>query len=239
LIGFDALLAWLTLLAQVVAVDLILGGDNAIAIALSTRRLPADLLPRVALFGTIGAIVCRLALSAFASALLAAPYVKIVCGLLLLAIAVRLVSPVRGSGLLPKARGWAEGAGPRKKALWSAIGLILLADAAMSLDNVVAVAGIANGNLPILAAGFALSIPLTVYGGAILSGLVRQAPQLALAGAVLIGWLGGALMVRDAAVAQWTALQAPALLLAAPFLSALFVYCEGRRGLLEPRRGDG
>ncbi|HLW90767.1 MAG TPA: YjbE family putative metal transport protein [Roseiarcus sp.] len=217
-------LSSIVVLIQIVAVDLILGGDNAVVIALVCRRLPENLVGRAALLGTIGAIASRALMATIATTLIQTPYLKIVGGALLIAIATRLLSPQSSRHRRQTAQALLSG----DSELWRAIGLMLVADVAMSMDNIVAVAAIANGDVATLVLGVALSIPLIVYGGFALSALGRSSPALTEGAAVLVAWIGGSLIVTDPAIADWVERQAPALALMAPLAAAIFVLAEGR-----------
>ncbi len=111
--------------------------------------------------------------------------------------------------------------------LWSAATVIVVADSAMSLDNVVALAAIARGNFWLLAAGVAFSIPVLAYGGLILSTLLKNAPGLVAIGAALLGWIAGDMAVSDPLVANWANVNAPGLVAIAPALGAAFVFLNG------------
>ena len=111
--------------------------------------------------------------------------------------------------------------------LWSAATVIVVADAAMSLDNVVALAAIARGNFWLLLAGVAFSIPVLAYGGLILSTMLRNAPGLIAIGAALLGWIAGGMAVSDPLVAGWANVNAPGLVAFAPALGAAFVFLHG------------
>jgi YjbE family integral membrane protein len=209
---------------QIVAVDLLLGGDNAIVIALACRRLPERLLQRAMLLGTLAAIAFRLFLTSTASLLIETPYLKLASALVLLAIAVNLLVSNRPQ-TEPREPGSA--AAPLM-GLWSSVALIFLADAIMGLDNIVALAAIAKGDLFYLGAGLALSIPMIVYGGTILMTFMKGYPILVMAGAAILGWVAGDLAVSDVAIAGWVTSEAPALPLVVPLLCAIFVLAEGQ-----------
>ena len=178
----DLSFASTVVLIQIVALDLVLGGDNAVVVALASRRLPENLVGRAALLGAAGAVLCRFLLATVATSLLQTPFVKIAGGGLLIAVALSLLSPRRSSHRRQKAE--SALAGP--SGLWRAVGLILVADVAMSLDNVVAVAALANGDVALLALGLALSVPAIVFGGVLLGQVARRSPSLTLGAAVLI-----------------------------------------------------
>ncbi len=209
--------AWLVIPVQIFFVDLMLGADNALLIALACRSLGREETRKAILLGTAGAIALRLVLTVLASSLLAVPLVKLAGAWLLIVIALN-VSAERG----PR-----EGADHSEAAasddLWTAATISVVADAAMSLDNVVALAAIARGNFWLLAAGVAFSIPVLAYGGLILSTLVRNAPGLVAVGAALLGWVAGDMAVSDALVAHWANVEAPGLVALAPALGAAYV----------------
>ncbi|MFI5015426.1 MAG: TerC family protein [Hyphomicrobiales bacterium] len=228
---FDSEFSSIIIPAQIVAVDLLLGGDNAVVIALVCRRLRPHLLARAVLLGTFAAIVFRLFLTTMASTLIEMPYLNLAGAVVLVAIAVNLFVPKD-----PMTDPGAPGSGTAPfMGLWPSVALIFLADAIMSLDNIVALAAIAKGNLIYLGAGLALSIPMIIYGGTILTTLINGYPILVMAGAALLGWVAGDLAVSDVAISGWVASQAPALPLVVPLLCAIFVVAEGQ--MLTRRRG--
>ncbi len=214
---------WLFLLLQIFFVDLLLGADNAIVIALACRRLPPEDTRRAVLLGAAGAIVLRLVMILFANTLLGVPLVKIVGAWMLVVIALNVKAQkgdddggaVRSAGL----------AGD----LLSAAAVIMLADATMSLDNVVALAAIAGDNFWLLAVGILISIPIIAYGALILTALIRRAPEIITVGAAFLGWIAGGMAVSDPLVAGWVQAEAPALAIFAPALVALFVLSAGQR----------
>ncbi len=213
--------AWLFLLLQVFFVDLLLGGDNAVVIALACRRLPPDDMRRAVLIGAIGAIMLRLVMILFANALLGVPLVKLIGAWTLIVIALNVAAHNRGDESVS-----AEGAGSTSDFL-SAAAVIMFADAAMSLDNVVALAAIAGGNIWLLAIGVLLSIPILVYGAVILTQIIDRAPAILTVGAAFLGWVAGGMAASDPLVAGWIEANAPALAVFAPALAALFVFISG------------
>jgi YjbE family integral membrane protein len=214
---------WLFLLLQIFFVDLLLGADNAIVIALACRRLPPEEMRRAILIGAAGAIVLRLVMVLFANALLSVPLVKLVGAWMLVVIALNVrvqkcehdVGTIRSAGL----------AGD----LVSAAAVIMLADATMSLDNVVALAAITGGAFWLLAIGVLISIPIIAYGALILTALIRRAPEIIVVGAAFLGWIAGGMAVSDPLVAGWVQADAPALAIVAPALVALFVLFAGEQ----------
>ena len=211
---------WLGLL-QIVWINIILSGDNAVVIALAARSLPAAQQRLAVLFGSGAAVLLRVALTVIAARLLAMPYLQIVGGLLLLWIGVQLLQD----------NDEAADQGPQHGSLLAAVRTILLADLVMSLDNVIAVAAAARGDLVLLVLGLAISIPLVVFGSTLMMGLMARFPVLVTLGAALIGWVAGETMAGDAAL-QPLALGHGAAL-AGGLVGALLVLALGR-GL--PRR---
>jgi YjbE family integral membrane protein len=218
--------AWIFLLLQVFFVDLLLGADNAIVIALACRRLPPADAPRAVALGAAGAIVLRLSMVLFANALLGVPLVKLVGAWTLVVIALnvraRREDDVSVAGSVGSAGDFI-----------SAAAVIMIADAAMSLDNVVALAAIAGGDYWLLAIGVLISIPIIAYGALILSRIIRHAPEILTVGAAFLGWIAGGMAATDPLVAGWVQSNAPALAAFAPALVALFVLAAGNRA--EPR----
>ena len=162
--------AWLVIPVQIFFVDLLLGADNALLIALACRSLGPEDTRKAIVFGAGGAILLRLVLTVLASSLLALPLVKLVGAWLLIVIALNVTAEHASNGGEDRPSSLARGD------LWSAATVIVVADTAMSLDNVVALAAIARGNFWLLAAGVAFSIPVLAYGGLILTTLLKTAP---------------------------------------------------------------
>jgi YjbE family integral membrane protein len=182
---------------QIVLIDILLGGDNAVVIALACRGLPPQQRKMGIIYGTAGAIVLRVILIAFALALLAVPYLKIVGGLLLLWIGVKL--------LLPQHDGDEHGNIHSSDKLWGAVKTVIVADLVMSVDNVLAIAGAAQGagqahQLPLVIFGLLVSIPIIVAGSQIVLKLMDRFPIIITLGAMLLGWIAGQMMFGDPAV---------------------------------------
>jgi YjbE family integral membrane protein len=222
------MLEWLTHpqtwtgLAQIVVADILLSGDNALVIALACRSLPAHQQKRAIIFGGAAAIGLRVSLTAFAVYLLTLPYLKLIGGLLLLWIAVKLLVPEEGHGDGIKTEG----------DMWGAIKTIVIADFVMSVDNVLAVAGAAHGDIPLLVIGLLLSIPLIIYGSTVILRLIARFPVIIVLGAAMLGYIGGEMGVSDARIAPWVAANAPMLHTLVPVLGAILVVAVGR--LLAP-----
>lgn len=179
---------WIAI-AQIVGIDIVLSGDNAVVIALAARGLPKDQQRRAVLWGTGAAIAMRVALTSLAAVLLHLPGLKLAGGLLLIWIGVNLLLPERDH-----AHAASE---PVVRTLGGAIRTILLADAAMSLDNVVAVAAASHGNLLLLLFGLALSIPLMIGTSALLLRIMDRYPAIVTLGGALIGYVAGTMAVTD------------------------------------------
>ena len=185
---------WLAV-GQIIMIDILLGGDNAVVIALACRNLPAKQRTQGIIYGTIGAIVLRVILIAFALALLAVPYLKIVGALLLLWIGVQLLQP-EGED--------AHNINPSDK-LWGAVKTVIVADLVMSVDNVIAIAGAAQGagqnhQMPLVIFGLLVSIPIIVWGSQIVLKLMERYPFIITLGAMLLGWIAGQMAYTDIAM---------------------------------------
>jgi YjbE family integral membrane protein len=178
----------------IVIIDLTLAGDNALVIALAVRTLP----PRQQLWGrmggTVGAVALRLVFIAIVSQLLRIPFLQAVGGLVLVWIALKLVRQGTGEG---------HGKVRQGTTLWGAIWIIVVADAIMSLDNVLAVAAAAHGNLVLVAFGIALSIPIVVCGSGILARLMNRVAWIIWLGGGVLGWVAAEMMVKDQLVQRW------------------------------------
>jgi YjbE family integral membrane protein len=185
---------WVLPIAQIVWIDLVLSGDNAVVIALACRSLPPKQRTWGIILGAGVAIGLRIAFAGIISQLLAIPFLKLVGGLLLLWIAVKLLVGEEGGG------GEASIASPDQ--LWRAVGTIAMADALMSLDNVIAVAAVAKGSLALIAFGIALSIPLIVFGSKLVLALIGRFPMVVWFGAALLGWISGELIASEMTLAS-------------------------------------
>ena len=209
-------------LLQIVFIDLLLGGDNALVIALACRRLPAEQARIAAWLGAFGAILFRLILTLMTASLMKLPFLQILGALPLLIIAINLM---RDEGAEADAAIAARGG---TGGVLAAAGVIIVSDAAMSFDNVVALAAVSGGNFWLLAFGLALSIPMIVFGSFGFSRLMQMFPLLVDAGAAVLGWVAGAMIVADPLFASWVNVQAPAVGLVLPLACAVFVLAQGR-----------
>jgi YjbE family integral membrane protein len=186
---------WIAVL-QIIAIDILLGGDNAVVIALACRKLPEQQRKKGIFWGVFGAIALRVVLIFFALQLLELPFLKVVGALLLLWIGVKLMQPEEGDG-----HGHVEGS----THLLGAIKTIIIADAVMSLDNVIAVAGAAKGDLGLVVFGILISIPIIVWGSQFVLKLMDRFPVVITVGAALLGWIGGDMLLGDVALKSATA----------------------------------
>jgi YjbE family integral membrane protein len=207
---------WVTL-AQIMMINIVLSGDNAVVIALASRSLPARQQKQAILFGSLGAIVLRVVLTFFAVMLLGLPFLKIIGSVLLGWIGIQM--------LMPEAE---EAHIEDNGQMWAAIKTIIVADFVMSLDNVLGVAAAAKGNVPLLVIGLAISIPLIVYGSTLILKLMTRFPVIVTVGGGLLGWVAGEMAVTDPAVGPWVDANAHWLHESAPGLAALFVVIAGK-----------
>lgn len=202
-------------------IDILLGGDNAVVIALACRKLPAHLRTKGILWGTAGAIVLRVVLIAFALTLLQVPFLKLVGAALLLWIGVKL--------LVPDEEGHSNIEGSDK--LWAAVKTVIVADLVMSVDNVIAIAGAATGagsqhQMPLVIFGLLVSIPIIIWGSQMVLKLMDRFPLIITAGAMLLGWIAGTMALSDPAVTGYLP-QTPAWNYSLGVAGAISVYLMG------------
>jgi len=205
-------------LGQIILVNIVLSGDNAVVIALAARSLPPRQQTQAIFWGSGAAVVLRIVLTVVAVELLRLPYLKLVGAALLIWIAVQLLLPEGDKG------DDIDGSGD----LLAAIKTILIADLVMSLDNVIAVAAAAKGDVTLLIIGLAISIPLVIFGSTLLLKLMDRFPVIVTAGAALLGWVGGEMAVTDPAVKAWVDASAGWLHYGAPAAGAVAVVVTGR-----------
>jgi len=192
---------WLAL-GKIIWVNILLSGDNAVVIALAARSLPPQQQKKAIMIGSGAAIALRIVLTLVAAQLLLLPYLKLIGALLLLYIGVTLLLPEDESD---------DGGSGVTSSMATAVRTILIADLVMSLDNVIAVAAAANGNVPLLIIGLATSIPLVIFGSTLLLKVIERFPAIVWAGAALLGFIAGEISVTDPAVVGWFAEQEAAL----------------------------
>lgn len=171
---------------NIIIIDLVLSGDNAVVIGMAARKLPEVQRRKAIVYGTMAAVLLRVTLTLIAVWLLNIPLLKTVGGLLLVWIAVRLLADEEGE------TGISVGYG-----LKSAIKTIIVADVVMSLDNVLAVAGAAHGDFWLVLFGLALSIPILMWGSKMVAALMNKMPWLTYVGAAILGYTAGRLIVED------------------------------------------
>ncbi|OUM04100.1 TerC family protein [Variovorax sp. JS1663] len=184
---------WIAL-SQIILINIVLSGDNAVVIAMASRSLPPAQQKKAIIFGSVGAIVLRVVLTFFAVYLLTLPYLKLVGAALLFWIGIGLLKGEDDEGELEGHSGLA-----------AAIKTIVLADLVMSLDNVVGVAAAAKGNVPLLVFGLVISIPLIIFGSTLILKLMDRFPIIIVLGAALLGWVAGEMAVSDPAIAGFMA----------------------------------
>ncbi|QAU35601.1 TerC family protein [Janthinobacterium sp. 17J80-10] len=209
---------WIALL-QIVAIDIVLGGDNAVVIGLACRRLPARERKLGILWGMVGAIGLRIVLIFFAVSLLAVPYLKIIGAVLLFWIGTKLLQPE------PEEGGHNIEAGTT---LFAAVKTIIIADAVMSLDNVIAIAGAAGDHLGLVIFGLLLSIPIILLGSQLVIKLMDRFPIVVVAGGALLGWIAGGMLVSDVAVHDAVMAAFPLAKWVGPVVGAILVVAIGK-----------
>jgi YjbE family integral membrane protein len=178
---------------QIILINIVLSGDNAVVIALAARSLPARQQKQAVMWGAGAAVVMRIVLTIIAVEMLKWPWLKLIGAVLLLWIAVKLLMPEEGG----------EGDVNSSENLWAAIKTILIADLVMSLDNVIAVAAAARGSLSLLILGLAISIPLVVFGATLLMKVMERWPIIITIGAALLGFVAGEMAATDPALDGW------------------------------------
>ena len=184
---------------QIIMIDILLGGDNAVVIALACRKLPPAQRTKGILWGTAGAIILRVVLIAFALTLLAVPYLKLVGAALLVWIGVKLLAPgdedehanIEGSDRL-----------------WAAVKTVIVADLVMSVDSVIAnasatTAAVEQHQLPLVIFGLLVSVPIIIWGSQMVLKLMDRFPIIITIGGMLLGWIAGTMAHSDPAVVEW------------------------------------
>lgn len=180
-------------LLAIILLDLVLAGDNAIVIALAARNLPRQIQKKAVMWGTVGAIVVRLLMTAIVVYLLKLPGLMLAGGLLLLPIAWKLLQPEKESAHeVDAAAGF-----------WSAMRTIIVADALMGLDNVLAIAGASKGHMLLVIIGLAISVPLVVWGSTLILRLIERFPIVVYIGAAAIAWTSARMIAHDHWLSPW------------------------------------
>jgi len=207
---------WIGLM-KIVWINIILSGDNAVVIALAARSLPPHQQKKAVFWGSGAAVVLRILLTVVAAKLLELSFLQIVGGCLLLWIGFQLLSDDEED----------EGESKTYGNLMAAVRTILIADLVMSLDNVIAVAAAAQGNVILLVLGLAISIPLVIFGSTLMIKLMERFPFIVVLGAALIGWVGGETIASDAILHDYSVAH-PALHYIAAALGAVLVVGVGK-----------
>lgn len=226
---FQSYVSWISSPVQIAFLDLVLGADNAIIIALVCRTLPSYQRLNVMIVGTGAALLMRVVLTALTGTLMALPMLRIAGGFVLMLIAISMTDE---AGFLPKIAERTDDGTPRDRqadseAFWDAILLVALADGIMSLDNTVALAAVAKGQVLYLFLGLAVSVPMLVFGSWLLAEVLVETPLLARLAMAVLGWIAGDMAVSDPLVAGWIDAQAPALVYAVPIAVVVFVLTKG------------
>lgn len=197
--GFELTPAFWSGLTQIILVNIVLSGDNALVIALACRNLEKRHQKPAILAGSAGAILLRIVFVLIVDQLLQISFLKLAGGLLLLWIGIKLVQgeEEHGDGV--------KGAG----SLWGAIRTIIIADAVMSLDNAIAIAAAAKGDTTLIILGLLISIPLIIFGATLIMALLQRFPIIVVAGGGLLGWIAGEVLATDPAYAQQLAAMIP------------------------------
>lgn len=182
------------IIAQVILIDLALGGDNSIVIGMAAKNLPPHLQKRAIIYGTIGAIALRFTLAFIVSWLFHIPFLKTVGGILLIAIGIKLIG----------ARNEEENVKVEAKdSLWAAVRTIILADALMSLDNVLGIVGVTGNHWGLLIFGMLISVPIIIFGSTIVVKVMNRFPILMYIGGAILGWAAGGMLATDHYLAEY------------------------------------
>jgi YjbE family integral membrane protein len=179
---------------QIIAIDILLGGDNAVVIALACRNLPAKQRKLGIFWGVFGAIALRVVITIFAVTLLAIPFLKIIGAILLMWIGLKLVMPQEGEG---------EHNIDASASLMGAIKTIIVADFVMSLDNVIAVAAAAKDSTALIVFGLVVSVPIIVWCSTFILKMMERYPVIIVLGGGLLGYIAGDMFVRDPVLKDW------------------------------------
>ncbi|MCL8382680.1 YjbE family putative metal transport protein [Xanthobacter aminoxidans] len=232
-------LSWFGTSLKIFLIDILLSGDNALLIALACRSLPAEQVRKAVMLGAAGAVFFRLVIAALAGTLMAIPLLKIGGGLLLAVISINLLAGEyrrrrEGDREVELDPSLGQGGGLLGAAL-----VILIADAIMSLDNVVALAAVSEGHLSYLVGGVLLSVPLIFFGSFVMAEAMKHIPALTFIGTAFLGWIAGSLIVTDPLWSGWVAANAEALFVLVPPAAAIFVLANARFTADARTAGDG
>lgn len=222
MLEFLQTLSWAAVF-QIILIDILLGGDNAVVIALACRNLPPKQRMQGILWGTAGAIGLRVALIAFALTLLSVPFLKIAGALLLVWVGIKLLIPEQD----------AHGKVSGSASILSAVKTIIVADFVMSLDNVLAIAGAAQGAHPdhqigLVVFGLVISVPIIVWGSTLVLKLIDRFPIVVTFGAALLGWIAGGMLITDIYIVEQFGEPSGTMKLAAEVVGAVLIVLVGR-----------
>ncbi|MGB3288320.1 MAG: TerC family protein [Burkholderiaceae bacterium] len=222
MLEFLQTLSWAAVF-QIILIDILLGGDNAVVIALACRNLPQKQRMQGILWGTAGAIGLRVGLIAFALTLLSVPFLKVVGALLLVWVGVKLLIPDED------AHGNVKGG----TSVLAAVKTIIVADFVMSLDNVIAIAGAAQGANPdhqigLVIFGLVISVPIIIWGSTLVLKLIDRYPGVVTFGAALLGWIAGGMLVTDVVIVERFGEPSGIVKLSAEIIGALLIVAMGR-----------
>lgn len=228
MLEFFQTLSWAAVF-QIIMIDILLGGDNAVVIALACRNLAPKQRMQGILWGTAGAILLRVVLIAFALTLLSIPFLKVVGALLLLWIGVKL--------LIPESEGHDNIQGSTSIA--AAVKTIIIADFVMSLDNVIAIAGAAQNahadhQIGLVIFGLVISVPIIIWGSTLVLKLIDRFPSVIIFGAALLGWIAGGMLITDVFIVERFGEPSGMAKLAAEIVGAVLIVVAGR--LIASRR---
>ncbi len=195
LAGLETALVFdITMILQVVLIDLALGGDNSIVIGMAAKNLPAHLQKKAILYGTAGAIVLRFIMAFIVSWLFQVPFLKTLGAVLLVFIGIKLIGADEAAEDIHV---------EAKDSLWAAVRTIMMADALMSLDNVLGIVGVTNNHWGLLMFGMLISVPIIVFGSTVVVKVMNRFPILVYIGGAILGWASGGMVATDPYLAQY------------------------------------
>jgi len=207
---------WMALF-EIAVINIVLSGDNAVVIALACRSLAPRDQKKAFIIGTAGIVVLMTALTSFAALLMTLPYIQIIGCVLLLWIGIKLLLPENEGGDVKESANF-----------WDAVKTIIIADIVMSMDNVLGMAGAAKGHLGMLFLGLVITMPLILFGSAMLMKLMERFPSFIMIGAGLLGYVAGDMAVGDPAIKTYIDAHEHFLVHLAPIVGALLVVIAGK-----------
>lgn len=212
---------FLLALGSIILLDLVLAGDNAVVIAMASRKLPENMRKRAIYIGTAGAVVIRAIMTLIATYLLTIPFLQAIGGLILLPIAFNLLKPEKHN--LEDTNSFSASTG-----FATAIKTIIIADAAMGIDNVLAIAGVAHGDMVLVLLGLAISIPIVVWGSQIISNLMDRLPILITLGSAILAYTSASMILHDKIIGNFllSLTEYMNYILPVLFIGAIIVYSQ-------------